>query len=199
MSGMFISIDGIDGAGKTLQVEHLHKRMNAEIGLTYAIAEPGGSPFTKEIRQLLMEMPVENHLVDLLLINAARAYHHEQIVVPLRQKGVHILTDRYVHSSRVYQGLELGEEVVDELHRISTDDLHPDLTIILDVPVDIAIKRIEKRGDKNRFDRVSPEIMERRRAAFLEMENTVRVNGTDTFQYVSETIWNYVMELKNER
>lgn len=196
---MFISIDGIDGAGKTSQVGALHRRMNREIGLTYAISEPGGSPFTKKIRRLLMDSPTENHLVDLLLINAARAYHHAQLIEPLQERGVHIITDRYVHSSLVYQGLELGEDVVANLHYISANGFMPDLTFIIDVPVEVAMERLRERGNKNRFDSATAEQMEARRAAFLAMENTVIVNGNDTFTYISQVIWDCVMELKNER
>lgn len=195
---MFISIDGIDGAGKTAQVEAVHRHMNQHIGLTYAVSEPGGSAFTRQIRDVMVNNDLDDPIVDLLLVNAARAYHYSHLVIPLRMQGVHILTDRYVHSSMAYQGPHVGVDVVTELHNISAKGLMPDLTMVIDIPVATAVDRIAKRKTKNRFDTAAREVMEQRREAFLEMANVVVIDGTAPFADVFETIWKHIKEFYDE-
>lgn len=196
--GMFISIDGIDGAGKTTQVDVLHRYMNQHIGLTYAVSEPGGTKFTRQIRDILVAHDTDDHLVDLLLVNAARAYHYTHYIQPLLAQRVHILTDRYVHSSMAYQGHDVGVDVVTELHNIAAKGLMPDLTMILDVPVETAIDRMSQRTTKNRFDAAAVEVIAQRRAAFLAMANVVVIDGTGTFQDVFANIWKHVKEFHDE-
>ncbi|MGC8792594.1 MAG: dTMP kinase [Bryobacteraceae bacterium] len=171
--GRFISFEGLDGSGKTTQIERLARRLR-ERGLEVVIAvEPGGTRVGEQIRAILLD--VNNHglspQAELLLYFASRAQNVVEVIRPALARGAVVLADRFTDSTMAYQGYGrgLGEEVVRDLHRIACGDLEPDLTLLLDVEPEAGLARARGRGALNRMDDQAREFYRRVRAGYLEM------------------------------
>jgi len=157
MAGIFITIEGMDGTGKTTLAAALAERLRAggrEVVLT---SEPGGGPVGESIRKILLDPA--NSITDraeLLLFEAARAQHVETLIRPALERGAAVICDRYTDSSTAYQGAArgLGIDAVRRLNDFATGGLKPDLTILLDLPADRGLAR------QSKVDRVSSESME---------------------------------------
>lgn len=157
MSGYFFVFDGMDGAGKSTALNHVYEALCDAGHDVVKTREPGGSPLAEDIRACMLKdrsdvMPVES---ELLLVYAARAAHLQQTVVPALNRGAIVLCDRFIDSSYVYQGVLGGCDpaFIDSLTRHCVVR-GPDLTLLFDLPIDVASQRIAKRGADNRFDRV---------------------------------------------
>ena len=169
--GRFITLDGGDGAGKTLQAARLRDALEARGVSTLLTREPGGSPGAEEIRRLLVSGPVERWepLAEAMLHAAARRDHLLQTIEPALDQGFWVISDRFVDSMIVYQGYGQGADL-DVLERISTLSLggfEPDLTLVLDIPVAEGLRRAEVRAGSNRYERMGTEFHERVREGFL--------------------------------
>lgn len=173
MSGRFITFEGIDGSGKSTQIRtlaaHLRAR-GAEIVLT---REPGGAPGAEEIRRLLVEGDPGRWSpeTEILLFTAARRDHLERVIAPALARGETVLCDRFVDSTRAYQGVARADlrATVDALHARMIGR-EADLTLILDIDPAVAIAREQARGgDENRFERFGAAFQHRLRAAFLAL------------------------------
>ncbi|RDL45954.1 dTMP kinase [Marinomonas piezotolerans] len=185
MNGNFISIEGGEGAGKssTLScIKHWLEEHNIDYVLT---REPGGSPLAEEIRSLVLA-PREEHVskyAELLLVFAARVQHIQQTILPALEEGKWVISDRFVDSSYVYQGLARGidKELIDELVNTYLKNAMPNATILLDVPVEIGLERVSSRGDANRLDGESITFHEKVRNGFLARaeENASRFKVVD--------------------
>lgn len=145
--GRLITIEGVEGAGKSTQVARLGAWLE-RLGLAVVTtAEPDGTPLGLGVRRLL-EAPTEpDPLAECLLFMAARAEHVRRVVRPALARGVTVISDRYADSTVAYQGHGRGVdlEVIDELNRLATDGLTPDLTIVLDLDVTEGRRRVERR------------------------------------------------------
>ncbi len=169
--GRFITLEGGEGAGKTLQAALLRDVLEARGISTLLTREPGGSPGAEEIRRLLVSGPVERWepLAEAMLHAAARRDHLLQTIEPALEQGLWVISDRFVDSMIVYQGYGQGANL-DVLERISTLSLggfKPDLTLVLDIPVAEGLKRAEARAGSNRYERMGSEFHERVREGFL--------------------------------
>lgn len=173
---MFISFEGIDGSGKSTQAAILARTlrdMGRDVVLT---REPGGSPGAEEIRKLLVEGRSSRWSAEteILLFTAARRDHLERVIRPALQSQKTVITDRFVDSTRVYQGVARADlrDLVDELHRL-TIGVEPDLTIIIDLPADIAAGRGALRGGpEDRFETMGLEFQKCLRQGFLDLATT---------------------------
>lgn len=153
-SGRFITFEGADGTGKSTQIAQLAERLRAHgrAGRSQVVTtrEPGGSPFAERVRAVLLspDGPERAQRAELLAFCAARADHVDRVIAPALEAGKWVLCDRFTDSTRVYQGLS-GAFSADELtwlDRFSTGGLVPELTLVLDVPVDAARERVSERS-----------------------------------------------------
>ncbi len=169
--GRFITVEGGEGVGKSTNIEHLRMLLRAQqIGFVET-REPGGTPLAEEIRALLLVERDESVSSDceLLLMFAARAQHLAQLINPALERGDWVLCDRFTDATFAYQGggRNLDWDRIAKLERLVQGDLRPDLTLLLDVPVDIGMARARQRGDLDRFEREQLDFFERVRRAYL--------------------------------
>lgn len=146
--GRLITIEGVEGAGKSTQVARLGAWLT-ELGLGLSTtAEPDGTPVGLRVRRLLGELPDLDPLTECLLFVSARAEHTRRVIRPALERGLTVISDRYADSTMAYQGYGRGVdvEVIANLNRLATDGLTPDLTIVLDLDVAEGLRRIRRRG-----------------------------------------------------
>lgn len=174
--GRFLTVEGPDGSGKTTAARHLAswlRERGVEVVLT---GEPGGTPLGEEVRRLLLHLrDVSDTLdprADALLFAAARAQHTSQLILPALARGAWVVCARYADSSLAYQGAGYGNDL-DELRRLqafATYNTRPDLTILLDVPVEVGLERTRRRAEWNRFeDTEEVAFFEQVRAGYLRL------------------------------
>lgn len=171
--GRLITLEGGEGAGKTTALATIEAWLR-ERGIDPVITrEPGGTPQAERIREILLD-PATGSLApisELLLMFAARNENLEQVIRPALAAGKYVVCDRFTDASLAYQGggRQLGREPVEILARLVHADLTPDLTLLLDVPVEIGLERIGGRdGGPDRFEQNRPEFLERVRQAYLD-------------------------------
>jgi dTMP kinase len=168
MSGFFIAFEGGDGAGKSTQVKLLAAAMQGKREVVVT-REPGGSDVAEHIREVLLN---PNHRIDgmteALLFAAARADHVSKVIRPALEQNRVVICDRFVDSSIAYQGVarKLGIEMVRELNQIATNNLMPDLTIVLDVSTDAGLARAQ---EPNRMENEGADFHEIVKDAFIEL------------------------------
>ncbi|WP_147915907.1 dTMP kinase [Ruania zhangjianzhongii] len=169
MSGLFISFEGGDGAGKTTQLTRLAEWVAQATGQEVVrTREPGGTELGRSLRQVLLHGSEIDARTEALLFAADRAHHVAALIRPALARGAVVLTDRYLDSSVAYQGggRELSAEQVEELSLFATDHLLPAVTVLLDLdPVHLP-ERLT--GDPDRLERAGGEFHRRTRAAFLD-------------------------------
>ena len=156
MRGKFITVEGIEGVGKSTNIDFLSSIIEAKGFSVLHTREPGGTPMAERIRQLLLahdEEPLPD-IAELLLFFAARALHVNNTIQPALAAGTWVVCDRFTDASRAYQGhgRGLGLERINLMADWVHPDLQPDLTLLLDAPPEIAMDRAEKRGEADRLD-----------------------------------------------
>jgi dTMP kinase len=192
MDGKLIVFEGIEGCGKTTQLERsrkwLSERLDVEI---IATREPGGTKLGAEIRQLLLHGDEDVcDRTELLLYAADRAQHVEGFLRPHLEQGAVILCDRYTDSTIAYQGYGRGLslELIDQLNSIATGGLESDLTLWLDIEVEVGLERMQKRGKSDasgtgkpdRIEQASLDFHQRVRSGFVALaEQSPRINRID--------------------
>jgi dTMP kinase len=170
--GVFVVIEGGEGAGKSRLLASLAEefaRGSREVVLT---REPGGTALGERIRELVLaEAAVGDPLTELLLFEAARAHLVSTVIGPAVERGAVVLCDRFAASSTAYQGYGrgLGRELVERANAIATAGLTPDLTILLDAPVEVGLGRRAGEGARNHFDAETVAFHQRVREGFLEL------------------------------
>ncbi len=197
MRGKFITIEGIEGVGKSTNIESIAKYL-MENDIEYLVTrEPGGTTLAEDIRDLLLkvdgEEPVE--LCELLLVFASRAQHLKKIIEPALNNGVWVLCDRFTDATYAYQGGGRGlrHTTISQLENLIQETLRPDLTIILDLEVAIGLSRAKNRGALDRFEKERIEFFERVRQTYLSIaENSpdrcVVINADNERELIAEEI-----------
>ena len=159
--GRFISFEGGEGSGKSTQIKTLADRLNAAKQRTIVTREPGGSPGAEIIRHLVLSGmgKLLGPDAETLLFAAARDDHVRTMIEPALKQGIWVLCDRFSDSTRAYQGSlgQVAPALLNAMQRVTIGDLQPDLTIILDVPVEVGMKRAAVRRGTNAPDRFESE------------------------------------------
>jgi dTMP kinase len=178
--GKFITIEGLDGCGKSTQVDKLAAVLRAADADVLVTREPGGTPIGEQIRSVLLNSRTQglSPWAEMTLMFASRAQHIDEVILPALLAGKFVLCDRFTDSTEAYQGggRQLGSEAVLELHRIVCRGLDPDITILMDSDPAASVARARRRNlarqqtpdcDENRFERESRAFFERVREAYL--------------------------------
>lgn len=169
----FLTIEGIEGVGKSTQIARLASAL-AQRGIDALVTrEPGGTPLAERIRSLLLERGDEAvpSSAELLLMFAARAVHLENLIEPTLRGGRWVLCDRFTDATYAYQGGGRGLDVtvIGQLERLVQGARNPDLSLLLDLPVERALERVRQRGlGADRFESERADFFERVRRAYLE-------------------------------
>jgi len=182
--GKFITFEGLDGCGKSTQMERLADKLRKQGCPVVVTREPGGTATGEKIRQLLLDTRTSGltSIAELALMFASRAQHLQEIILPALADGQTVLCDRFTDSSEAYQGggRKLGSGPVLELHRVLCADLKPDLTILMDSDVAASVERARRRNQVNtsrnadasnegRFERENRAFFARVHAAYMEI------------------------------
>ncbi|WP_226687778.1 dTMP kinase [Stutzerimonas stutzeri] len=172
MKGLFVTLEGPEGAGKSTNREYLAERLRARGVDVVLTREPGGTPLAERIRELLLTPADEPMAVDteLLLVFAARAQHLAQVIRPALERGAVVLCDRFTDATYAYQGggRGLSIERIAQLEVFVQGELRPDLTLIFDLPVEIGLARAAARGRLDRFEQEGIRFFESVRRAYLD-------------------------------
>ena len=197
----FISFEGIDGSGKTTQLELLAEQLRTEGHQVLLTREPGGSPGAEEIRTLVLQGDPDRWSAEteLLLFTAARRDHLERTILPALAAGKIVLCDRFADSTRMYQGLSRGDlrQAVDTLHALMIGT-EPDLTVLIDINPALGLRRAKSRhGTEERFEDFGESLQARMRQGFLtlaaEQPHRIRVvDGDRSIEDVAQDISNLV-------
>tara|TARA_R110002073_G_scaffold73388_5_gene179420 strand:- start:1951 stop:2580 length:630 start_codon:yes stop_codon:yes gene_type:complete len=171
-SGLFITIEGTEGVGKSTQCRMLCDALSKDSGRTVlATREPGGTELGEAIRGLLLDpgLPAMHGTAELLLVFAARAEHLERTIKPALAAGGIVVCDRFTDATFAYQGGGRGLDatLISTLETLVQGQLRPDLTLVLDLDLTLAARRIHDRGDLDRFEQERGAFFERVRAAYL--------------------------------
>ena len=173
MKGKFITVEGIEGVGKTTNIDFIHQQLQAAGRDVVLTREPGGTPLAEAIRGLLLDPAYTgmDSTCELQLMFAARAEHLAKVIWPALEQGQWVLCDRFTDATYAYQGGGRGIDggVIARLEELVQGDFRPDLTLLLDVPVEIGLARAGKRGALDRFEQEKVAFFERVRNAYLEM------------------------------
>ncbi len=191
-SGFFVTIEGIEGAGKSSLSEALFERLSLYGREIVVTREPGGTKLGDSIRRVLLESEKLSDRAELLLFEAARAQHIDDVILPALGRGAVVICDRYTDSSIAYQSGARGidAELVEELNRFATNGLSPNLTILLDLPAEVGLAR------QTKVDRISSEgiaFHESVRRGYLnqasaEPQRFVIVDATRSFDEVTREV-----------
>ena len=173
MHGKFITIEGTEGVGKTTNIEFIQAWLNSRKLDFVSTREPGGTPLAEQIRELLLTPRKEkvSNSAELLLMFAGRAQHLDHVILPAIQSGRWVLCDRFTDATYAYQGYGRGMDkaLIAQLEQLVQADLRPNLTLILDIPVEIGLKRASQRSTPDRFEREQTEFFERVLQGYLSI------------------------------
>jgi dTMP kinase len=180
--GKFITFEGLDGTGKSTQIERLAKALRGRGASVIVTREPGGTPTGEKIRYVILDSATTglSPMAEMALMFASRTQHIHEVILPAISAGKTVLCDRFTDSTEAYQGFgrKLGSKAVLEMHRVLCDDLQPDLTILMDSDVATSVERARRRNqrsskngrsqkDENRFEQESRAFFTRVRHGYL--------------------------------
>lgn len=172
MSGLFITLEGPEGAGKSTNREYLAQRLREQGIEVLLTREPGGTPLAERIRELLLTPSAEPMAADteLLLVFAARAQHLAEVIRPALARGMVVLCDRFTDATYAYQGggRGLSVERIAQLEQFVQGALRPDFTLLFDLPIEIGLARAEARGRLDRFEQEARSFFQAVRHTYLE-------------------------------
>ena len=205
MSRLFITFEGIEGCGKSTQVERLANRLAKEEREVVTLREPGGTSIGEAIRDVVKHPPGNKPIspdAELLLMNASRAQLVQQAIRPALASGAVVLCDRFYDSSLAYQGYGRGLDLAKVQHAIdlAVGETKPDITLLLDIPLEVSAQRVVNRQSKtgesiDQFDRSGDSFFQRVLDGFhalakADPERLRTINADQSPDSVSDEIWN---------
>lgn len=171
--GVFLTVEGIEGVGKSTNIDFIADKLKAADIPFVLTREPGGTPLAEDIRALLLQRRQESvsENTELLLMFAARAQHIDQVIEPALDDGCWVVCDRFTDATYAYQGGGRGVPVnkIADLERWVQGDLRPDFTVLLDAPVELGLRRARQRAELDRFEQETLEFFEHVRGAYRAM------------------------------
>lgn len=173
MNGKFITVEGIEGVGKSTNITYIQQLLEAN-GIDVVLTrEPGGTPLGEAIRALLLDAQYTgmDSVCELQLMFAARAEHLARVIRPSLSQGRWVLCDRFTDATYAYQGGGRGIDtaIISRLEQLVQGDFRPDLTLLLDVPVEVGLARASNRSAPDRFEQEKVDFFARVRQAYLDM------------------------------
>jgi dTMP kinase len=201
--GRFITFEGGEGTGKSTQGRLLSERLRGQGREVVQTREPGGSEGAETLRKLLLEGDKDrwSPISETLLMYAARRDHLEKVIAPALERGAWVVCDRFIDSTRAYQGAggHAPESLIAALEREIVGSQRPDLTLVLDLPVEAGLERAVGRSMLDRFEAMDRDFHQRLRAAFLtiaaqEPARCVVIDSSPPREEVSERIWQAVRD-----
>ena len=204
VNGIFISMEGPDGSGKSTQIELLKKYFEDK-GIECVITrEPGGTRISEAVRGVILNKDYTemDYMTELLLYASARAQLVSEVILPALEEGKCVISDRFVDSSAVYQGIArgLGVETVYEINKYATRNRFPDKTFLLDLPAEVGIARKKDQKDLDRMEREKLSFHEKVAQGYRDMaerdsERIVRIDATKSVEEIHEAIITEVRRL----
>ncbi|EHR37964.1 dTMP kinase [Facklamia languida] len=203
--GRFIAIEGPDGSGKTSIIQSLRQKLEQDGLEVVTTREPGGSPIAEQIRQVILD--VDNHAMDVrteaLLYAASRRQHLVETILPNVQAGKLVISDRFVMSSLAYQGMArgIGLDPVWAINQFAIDGQMPDLTLLVDVPAEVGLERIQAAKGQRQYDRLDRESLafhQRVRQTYLDLAqdwaNLEILDGQKSIEAVSQECYDILQK-----
>jgi dTMP kinase len=200
-TGTLISFEGSEGSGKSTQIAHLAKRLQDAGRDVISLREPGGTEIGEQIRNIIVHNSKGDEMcaeTELLLFAAARAQLVREVIAPALSRGTVVLSDRFLDSSTVYQGIgrNLGAGPVESINRFAVGNVMPDLTVVIDVPTEVSLARLRQRASDlpDRMERENVSFYKKVREGYLVLakgmpERFFVVDGTKPEKTIEKTIW----------
>ena len=201
MKAKFITLEGIEGSGKTSSIKSITNLLDDK-GISYVVTrEPGGSSIGSELRSILLDPQTNiSSEVELMLMLADRKDHVEQVILPNLKTGNWVISDRFMDSSFAYQGggRKLDTKMINSFSRNLNLPI-PDLTLLFDVPVEISLSRVKARGELDRFEQEEIDFHNRIREAYLELaeQNVNRIQIIDSSQAIEDMLKSVEEKINN--
>ncbi len=205
-AGKLISFEGSEGSGKTTQIARLAQHLQKLGRDVVSTREPGGTEIGEQIRNIIVHNSKGDEMcaeTELLLFAAARAQLVREVIAPALLRGAVVLSDRFLDSSTVYQGVgrNLAMDPINQINRFAIGNVMPDLTIIIDVPTEVSLARIRQRASDlpNRMERENIDFYEKVREGYLVLakglpERFFVVDGTATEEAIDKKIWTEIQK-----
>ncbi|MDP2137841.1 MAG: dTMP kinase [Candidatus Didemnitutus sp.] len=206
LPGILISFEGSEGSGKSTQIARLAEHLQKIDREVLATREPGGTEIGEQIRNIIVHNSKGDEMcaeTELLLFTAARAQVVREVIAPALLRGAIVLSDRFLDSSTVYQGIarNLAPDPVNQINRFAVGEVMPHLTVVIDVPTDVSLARIRQRASDlpDRMERENIEFYKKVRQGYLLLaeqwpERVVVVDGTLTPDAIEKKIWTAVKQ-----
>ncbi len=187
----FITFEGIEGSGKSTQAKMLHEFLHKKGYDAILTREPGGAKASERIREILIDenFPKLETKTEIFLNFAARLEHVEKLIKPALAQGKIVISDRFVDSTFAYQGSGFGADfqMISQINNLTIGNFVPDITFLIDVPVDVAFSRIEDRSTNNRYEKLGRDFHQRTREGFLELaQQNPRIKVIDGTQPIEK-------------
>ncbi|QYM77757.1 dTMP kinase [Horticoccus luteus] len=205
-AGKLISFEGSEGSGKSTQLSRLAAHLQKAHHEVVTTREPGGTEIGEQIRNIIVHNSKGDEMcaeTELLLFTAARAQLVREIIAPALIRGAIVLSDRFLDSSTVYQGIgrNLAADPVNQINRFAVGNVMPDMTIVIDVPTDVSLERIRQRASDlpDRMERENIDFYEKVREGYLVLakgmpDRFVVIDGTLSADAIEKKVWHAVSE-----
>jgi dTMP kinase len=204
MDALFVTLEGGEGAGKSSQMRRIAEWLEQHGHRVVTTREPGGTVLSEILRDLVLhgDHPEMSPMTELLLVFAARAQHVDEVIRPALEQGQTVLCDRFTDASFAYQGGGRGLPVEDIrlLESLVQGKLRPDLTLLLDVPVEVGLARTRGRDSEDRFETETAVFLDKVRQAYLERANAERERIAVIDASVGEpAVWDAIRAILEQR